>query len=81
MFSTPQARYVLRAVVSALIAGLAVAATIWIDNPYIKIASAVVGALAAYLGIGAGSPAVEPFVGVKYNNAEVPADQIIPTVD
>lgn len=72
MFRTAESRYVLRAVVAAALAGLAVAATVWIDNPYVKIASAILGALAAYLGIGAATGPVEPFVGVKYKGAEVP---------
>jgi hypothetical protein len=66
-------RYVVRAVVAASLAGIAVAATIWIDNPYIKVVSGVVGALAAYLGIGAASPTVEPFIGVRGERVEVPA--------
>lgn len=68
--TSPTFRYVVRAVVTAAIAGTAVAGTIWIDNPYVKIVSAAVGALAAYLGIGFGTP-VEPFVGVT-SHVEVP---------
>lgn len=66
-------RYIVRAVVAASLAGIAVAATIWIDNPYIKVASGIGGALAAYLGIGAASPTVEPFVGARGERVEVPA--------
>lgn len=81
MFRTPGSRYALRAIVAAALAGLAVAGTVWIDNPYVKVASAAVGALAAYLGIGAASGSVEPFVGNKLANAEVPvppADPVPP---
>ena len=86
MFSTPGARYVLRAVVSAILAGLGATTAALSDGSfstpeYVSIASAVFGAFAVYLGVGAATPAVEPFVGNQYNNAEVPADQIIPTVD
>jgi hypothetical protein len=56
-------RYFVRAVVSAVIAGAAIAGTIWVDNPYVKVAAGVIGALGAYLGVGAGSSQVEPFVG------------------
>lgn len=65
MFKTARARFTLRGLVSAASAMIAVAATIWIDNPYVKMLSAGVGALSVYLGVGAVSPQVEPFVGVK----------------
>lgn len=72
-------RAITRAVVAALLAGLAVAATIWIDNPYVKIASAVVGALAAYLGIGVASPSVEPFIGRRKDEVvPVPVPPAVP---
>lgn len=71
-------RTIVRAAVSAALAGLAVAATIWIDNPYLKTASAVVGVLAGYLGIGAASPTVEPFFGNKAEAAEVPEPPAVP---
>jgi hypothetical protein len=71
-------RTIVRSAVSAGLAGLAVAATIWIDNPYIKIASAVVGVLAGYLGIGAASPTVEPFFGIQAKTAEVPEPPAVP---
>lgn len=70
----PAVRFWARALLAAAIAGLAVAATIWIDNAYVRVSSAVVGALAAYLGIGATTP-VEPFVGANKVDVEVPADK------
>lgn len=74
MFKSVNSRYVLRAVVAAAIAVSAVASTIWIDNPYVKLISAGVGALATYLGIGAASPHVEPFVGNRMDSpVEVPS--------
>lgn len=72
MFKTPQSRYLLRAAVTMILAGLSIAGTIWIDNPYIKIASGMVAVLASYLGIGIVSPQVEPFVGNKMEDAQVP---------
>lgn len=67
------ARTYLRAGVSAAIAMIAVASTIWIDNPYVKLASAGVGALSAYLGVGAVVPQVEPFYGRTLPGVEVPS--------
>lgn len=67
------ARFYLRSVVMAVIAGVAVAATIWVDNPYLKIASGVLGAFVAYSGLGYASPQVEPFVGNKLEGVEVPS--------
>jgi hypothetical protein len=67
------ARTILRAVVAAALAGLAVAGTIWIDNSVIRIASAVLLVLGGYLGVGASSGSVEPFFVNKLENAEVPS--------
>ena len=74
MFKTIKARFALRGFLQMVLAVSAVAGTIWIDNPYVKLVSAGAGALAAYLGIGYISPQVEPFIGVKYDSAEVPAE-------
>lgn len=78
IFESPRSRYFLRAGVTAALAVVGVAATIWIDNPYVKMASAGLGVLGAYLGVGAAVPSVEPFVGNQYQGAEVP---IPPAVD
>lgn len=75
--ASPGVRFMVRAVVSASLAGLAVAGTIWIDNPWVQIASATVAALAAYMGIGATTP-MEPFVGVNKVDVEVPVPPAIP---
>lgn len=69
---SPLVRYVVRALVTMLVAGGAVTGTIWIDNPYVKVACAMIAALGAYLGIGYGTP-VEPFVGINKVAVEVPA--------
>lgn len=71
------ARYILRAIVAATLAGLAAAATALSDNgitalEYVLIASSVFGSFGAYLGIGAATPQAEPFVGKKLDNAQVP---------
>lgn len=86
MFSTPGARYVLRAIVAAVLAGLGALATALTDGDigsaeYVSVASAVFGAFAVYLGVGASTPAVEPFVGNQYNNAEVPESKVVLTED
>lgn len=65
MGSTAQARYVIRGVFVGIAALVAAAGTIWVDNPYVKIASAAVAASAIYFGVGYVSPAVEPFVGAR----------------
>lgn len=65
MFSTARSRYILRAAVAAALASLSVAATVWIDNPYVQMAGAGGAVLGAYLGIGAAVPQVEPSVGRK----------------
>ena len=67
------ARTILRAVVAMALAGLAVAGTIWVDNPYLKIASAMALVLPGYLGVGAISGSVEPFFGRQLEGAQVPA--------
>lgn len=76
MFQTPESRYLLRSGVSALIAGVVTAAGIWVDNPYLKVAGAIAGALGLYLGVGQVSGSVEPFVGRKMDRAEVPAANV-----
>lgn len=86
MFSTPGARYVLRAIVAALLAGLGAAGTALVDGSFspveiIGVATAVLGVFGGYLGIGAATPAVEPFVGNQYNNAEVPESKVVLTED
>jgi hypothetical protein len=87
MFKTASARYVLRAAVAAVLAasGAILAATT--DNTitlheWALIVVALVGGFAAYAGIGAASGSVEPFVGRKQENTEVPmppADPVPPS--
>ena len=76
MFRSPTSRYLLRTGVVAMLAGLgALKASVgdgldseeWVDLLYVTI-----GAGAAYAGIGAIVPPVEPFVGRKKDDAEVP---------
>lgn len=76
MFRSAQSRFMLRGLIAALVAVSAVASTIWIDNPYVKLVSAFIGALAAYLGIGAVTPQAEPFVGIKADTVEVPGQAV-----
>lgn len=71
------ARFYLRAGVAGALAMSAIAGTLWIDSPYVKLIGAGVGAFAAYLGIGAATP-VEPFVGNKLEGAEVPSPPAVP---
>lgn len=76
MFKSPASRYFLRGVVVAVLAGLgALKASIgdgldtqeWVDLVLVTL-----GAGAAYYGIGAAVPSVEPFVGRQKHDAEVP---------
>jgi hypothetical protein len=76
MFKSPTSRYLLRTGLVAVLAGLAtlkasvgngVDSAEWVDIVY-----ATLGAAMAYAGIGAVVPAVEPFVGIKKQDAEVP---------
>lgn len=57
------ARYVLRALVATTLAVLSVAATLWADEAWLKLATTGLGVLAGYLGVGAVSGAVEPRIG------------------
>lgn len=76
MFKSPESRYILRTCVVAVLAGLAsLKAGIGdgLDNAEIvDVVSATLGAGAAYAGLGAFVPSVEPFVGIKKEDAEVP---------
>lgn len=64
-------RYLLRATVAMALAGIGVASTIWVDNDILKIAGPMLVVAAGYLGVGALSPQVEPFVGVKADKVGV----------
>jgi hypothetical protein len=66
------ARTYLRGFLAAAIAVASAAGTIWVDNPYAKLASVFALVLGGYLGLGAAIPQAEPFFGVKLKNAEVP---------
>ncbi len=83
MFASVGSRYVLRAVVAALIAGVTAASAALTDGAFslidtVAVLSSVLGAFSVYLGLGAAIPSVEPFVGNKYEGAQVP---IPPAVD
>ena len=83
MFDSPQSRYLLRAGVATVLAFLASLATAITDDAvtgaeWVTIAIATVGALGAYLGVGAAVPSVEPFVGNKYEGADVPVPPATP---
>ena len=77
MFDSPQSRYLLRSGVATLLAflaslGVAITDDSITGSEWVTIALATVGALGAYLGVGAAVPAVEPFVGNRYEGADVP---------
>lgn len=79
MFSSAEARYVLRAAVATVLAFLAALATAITDGgvsmqEWVAIAIATVTVVGAYLGIGAGVPQVEPFIGNKLEPAPVPPE-------
>lgn len=78
--TSPTVRYAIRAVFAALLVfcGSLVTATATggiSGNEWAVIAYATVGALAGYLGVGAGTP-LEPFVGLKW--AKVPVEVPMP---
>lgn len=79
------ARYVLRAVVAAAIAALATLRASVGDGldaqEWVDLVTNVVGALALYLGVGAVSGSVEPFVGKELEGAEVPVPPAQPDND
>jgi len=68
-------RYYLRIAVQGIIASAAIAGTIWVDNPYVKIVSGAIAAMAAYASAGAVLKPVEPFVGNVKDDAQVPPGQ------
>lgn len=78
MFKSPTSRYLLRTALVAVLAGLAtLKASIgdgMSDEEWVNLAYSTLLAGAAYAGIGAAVPAVEPFVGNQMENprAEVP---------
>jgi len=76
MFRSPSSRYLLRIVVVAALAGLAtLKASIGngLDSAeVVDVIYATLGGGAAYAGIGALVPSVEPFVGLKKDDAQVP---------
>jgi asparagine N-glycosylation enzyme membrane subunit Stt3 len=86
MFSRSwNARYVLRGVVAALLVALATLRASLGDGvdtgEWIDVGTNTLTALAAYLGIGAALGPVEPFVGRKLDDADVPkppADPVPP---
>jgi glutathione S-transferase len=68
MFQNPVARTALRAVLAAVLAGLGAASAALIDGSVsageaITIATATVSAFAAWFGVGAAMPPVEPHIG------------------
>lgn len=69
MFKTVESRYLLRGAVSAILTALATAATIWVDNPYLKIAGAAAVVFSGYLSAGALIKPVEPNIGRKMKGA------------
>jgi hypothetical protein len=85
MFKSPESRYALRIVVMALLAGLAALKSNITDgltsSEAVEVLYLTLGAGAAYAGLGAAVPAVEPFIGNKKDDAEVPvppADPVPP---
>lgn len=76
MFRSPASRYMLRIGIVAVLAGLgALKASVGdgLDTAEIvDVLSVTLGAGAAYAGIGAAVPAVEPFVGNTKDDAQVP---------
>ena len=77
MFRTPESRTALRAALAAVLSTLSAAAGIWVGNPYISLASAAVGTIALWYGVGYKTP-TEPFLG-NGKVVEVPANKIEPT--
>ena len=78
MFKTPAARTAFRAALAALLSTLSAASAIWVDNVYIRLASAFVGTVALWYGIGA-TTSTEPFLGTNVGSSErveVPADRV-----
>lgn len=76
MFKTPGSRTALRTAVAAILAGLGALGTALIDNSisaaeWVGVATSFFGALALWLGIGAGTP-TEPFFGRMTKDIEVP---------
>lgn len=70
-------RYMLRAVVAMTLSGLGALGTAYVDGgidpvEVIAVATATIGALGAYLGLGGAWPQMEPFIGNKLEGAEVP---------
>ena len=68
MFDSVQARFALRAVLVGVLAGLAVLKTALGDGSMswseaIEVAYLALGASAAYAGVGAAVPSVEPSIG------------------
>lgn len=73
-----QSRYILRASFATVLAFLAALSTA-IDGgisstEWVVIATATVSVLAAYLGVGAAVPSVEPFIGNKLQPPPVPPE-------
>lgn len=76
MFRTTTSRYLLRTGLVAVLAGLGALKTSiggGLDGQEIAdLCYVTLGAGLAYAGIGAAVPAVEPFVGIQKQDAEVP---------
>jgi hypothetical protein len=69
MFDSVKTRFALRAVLVGVLAGLAVLKTALADgslswSEMVEVAYLAIGASAAYAGIGAAVPVVEPSIGV-----------------
>lgn len=76
MFRSPAARYALRIGVMAALAGLAALKSNINDgltaSETVEVLYLTLGAGAAYAGLGAAVPAIEPFIGNKKEDAQVP---------
>ena len=77
MFESPGSRYALRAGVATLLGLLGALQVALIDGSFsaldgIAVATATVTVAGGYLGIGAASGSMEPFVGNKHSDPDVP---------
>lgn len=77
MFESPQSRYLLRAGVATGLGALGALQVALIDGSFsaldgVAIATATLTVAGGYLGIGAASGSMEPFVGNKHSDPDVP---------
>lgn len=83
MFRTPEARTALRAGLAAVMAGLSALGAALVDDAIssgeiVAIATAFVGAVVTWYGVGAASP-TEPFLNPSSGErVEVPAEHVKP---